>query len=107
MQAAQIFLDLCPRERPDNSIPAHYLFKVTHLGATLEWSMFDYEWLTKLIEKNPKAIRHTVVPNKLGESGDGLVVLTADTAELQKFILKHDKTEAAFGKAAVLNRRNN
>ncbi len=102
----RLFLDLLPRERPDNSIPPHYLFKVTRLESTLEWRMFDYEWLTKLVAKNPKAIRHSVVPNKLGETGDGWIVLTADTAELQKFILKHEKTEGAFGKVSVLNRRN-
>jgi hypothetical protein len=103
----RLFLDLCPRERPENSLPPHYLLRVTRLEPAFEFSLLDYEGLTKLIEKNPKAIRHLVVPNKLGDNGDGLVVLTADTAELQKFILKHDKTEGAFSKTEVMNRWQN
>ena len=102
----RLFLDLYPRERPDNSIPAHYLLKVARIEPALEYSFLDYDWLTKLIEKNPKAIRHTAAPDKLGESGAGLVV-TADTAELQKFILKHEKAEGAFGKVTVMNRWKN
>ena len=100
------FLDLYPRERPDNSLPPHYLLKVTRIEPTLEMQVLDYDWLTKLIEKHPKAIRHIVVPKKLGEDGGGDLVLTADTAELQKFILKHEKTPGAFGDGIVMQRSN-
>jgi hypothetical protein len=100
-----LFLDLCPRERPDNSLPLHYLLKVNRLGPSLEVSLLDYDWLTKLIEKNPRAVRHIIVPKKLGESDGGNLVLTADTAELQKFIVKHMNSEEAFGKSQVLERR--
>ena len=103
----RIFLDLYPRERPDNSLPAHYLLKVTRTEPVLEYSLLDYDWLTKLVEKNPQVIRHLVVPNKVGENGGGLVVLTADTAALQKFILKHDKAEGAFSKVSVMKRAKN
>jgi hypothetical protein len=100
----KLFLDLCPRERPDNSLPLHYLLQVGRLEPALEMNMLDYDWLKKLIEADPKAIRHLVVPKKLGETGEGDLVLTADTAELQAFILKHMATEGAFGKAMVMNR---
>jgi hypothetical protein len=100
----ELFLDMFPRERPDNSLPLHYLLKVTRIEPTLEVNLLDYDWLKSLIEKDSKAVRHIIVPKKLGESGDGDLVLTADTAELQKFILKHEKTEGAFGKPLVMNR---
>jgi hypothetical protein len=100
----QFFLDLCPRERPENALPLHYLFKVTRLEPTLELNLLDYDWLKKVIEKDAVALRHIIVPKKLGETGDGDLVLTADTAALQKFILKHQKTEGAFCKGLVLNR---
>jgi hypothetical protein len=100
----RLFLDLCPRERPDNSLPLHYLLRVARMEPALEINILDYDWLTKLIEKNPKVIRHIVVPKKLGEDGCGDLVLTADTTELQNFILKHEKTEGAFGKLSVMNR---
>jgi len=103
----RLFLDLCPRERPDNSLPLHYLLTVARLEPALEMNMLDYDWLKKLIEKDPKAIHHIFVPKKLGEDGEGDLVLTADTAELQKFILMHEKTEGAFGEGIVMNRCKN
>jgi hypothetical protein len=102
-----LFLDLYPRERPDYSLPPHYLLKVARIAPALEVSVLDYDWLTKLIEDHPNAVRHVVVPKKLGESGGGEIVLTADTKELQTFILKHLKTEGAFGKGQVMNHCQN
>jgi hypothetical protein len=101
------FLDFCPRERPDNSLPLHYLLRVTRIEPALEMNLLDYDWLKKLIEKDPKVIRHMVVPKKLGENGEGDLVLTAETAELQKFILKHVKTAGAFGENLVMKRSKN
>jgi hypothetical protein len=47
----------------------------------------NYEWLTKLVEQNPAAIRHTLIHPEAGRTNDGgLLVLTADTAELQTFV---------------------
>jgi hypothetical protein len=100
----RLFLDLYPRERPEDSLPLHYLLKVTRIERMLEVNMLDYDWLKKLVERNPQAIRHLVVPRNLGENGEGNLVLTADTVELQKFILKHAKTEGAFGKGSVMHR---
>ncbi len=101
----QLFLDCRPRDRMDDAVPPHYLLKVTRLDPTLDMAMMNYDWLKNLIEKDPKAIRHIVVARKLGESGDAQVVLTADTAELQKFILNHEKTEGVFNDVTVLKRR--
>lgn len=103
----RLFLDLYPRERPNHSFPPHYLLKVTRLKPALELEALDYDWLKQLIEKEPQAIRHLVAPKKLGETGDGDLVLTADTAALQRFILRHEKTAGAFGKATVLHRWQN
>jgi hypothetical protein len=103
----QLFLDCFPRERPDDGLPLYCLIRVTCHNPALGMSLLDYDWLTKLVATNPTAIRHIIVPNKLGESGDGLVVLTADTAELQRFILKHEKTDGAFGEPSELNRWKN
>jgi hypothetical protein len=99
-----LFLDLLPRERPDNSLPLHYLLKVNRIAPSLDWTLLDYDWLSKLVEKDPKAIRHMLVPKKLGETGNGDFVLTADTAELQRFILKHVNTQGAFPPGKAMRR---
>lgn len=103
----RLFLDCFPRERPDHSLPLHFLLKVNRVEPVLEMQALNSDWLKKLIEREPKAIRHLVVPKKLGETGDGDLVLTADTAELQRFILKHEKTEGAFGDGFVMKRWEN
>jgi len=102
----QLFFDFYSRERTENSLPVHYLLKVNRTEPTLEMSLMNYDWLKKLIKKNPKAIRHMWAPQKPGESGDddGELVLTADTAELQRFILKQAKAEEAFSEFVVMKR---
>lgn len=92
----QTFLDLFASERSDDglfpTIPSHLLLRVLQTGPTLNMNALNYDWLGKLLEKNPKAIRHHVV--EVGR--DKRLVLTADTRELQKFVVKHLKTEAAW-----------
>lgn len=100
-----LFLDCFPRERPEDSLPPHYLLRVGSVAPVLAITALDYDWLKQLLEKNPKAVRHLIVPKKLGESGDGDLVLTASTAELQKFILKHVNNTNAFGELARLKRQ--
>ena len=92
----QTFLDLFVSERSDDSlfptIPSHLLLRIVKTGPTLTMAALNYEWLEELVKKNPKAIRHHVV--QIGK--DKRLVLTADTRELQKFVIKHLKTEAAW-----------
>jgi len=92
----QSFLDLFASERSDDglfpTIPSHLLLRVLQTGPTLSMNALNYDWLGKLLEKNPKAIRHHVV--EVGR--DKRLVLTADTAELQRFLVKHLKTQAAW-----------
>ena len=99
------FLDCLPRERPEDGLPLHYLLLVNKTTPTFEFTMLNYDWLTKLLEANPEALRHVIVPKKLDESGDGDLVLTANTAELQRFLLKHVNDTNAFGEPAVMKRR--
>lgn len=85
-----LFLDCLPRERPDNSAPLHFLMRVDALTPELKLRLLNFEWLTRLVEKDPRAIRRPVVPKKVGDGHvGGDLVLTADTTELQKFIAKH------------------
>jgi len=92
----QRFLDLYASERSGDglfpTIPSHLLLRVLQTGPTLNMRALNYDWLGKLLDKNPKAIRHHVV--EVGR--DKRLVLTADTAELQRFVVKHLKTQAAW-----------
>jgi len=78
-------------------LPAHLFLKVQQIGPVLQMAVMDPDWLKEYLEKNPKAIRH----EKLEE---GRIVLTAATADLQKFVLEHAK-EKLFGDTADLKRK--
>jgi hypothetical protein len=98
-----LLLDFMPSDLRDQSIPPHYLMSVTQTQPTLKMQMMSYEWLAKYLEKNPKAIRH-IEEREPGETNKGPYILTADTKDLQKFVLKHLKTEGAFEKIIELER---
>ena len=63
----------------------------------------NYEWLGKLLTDNPKALRHYVIRDPENPNSERLV-LTADTAELQKFVLKHLNTPDAWKESTTLKR---
>lgn len=91
----QLFLDIASIDQDVHVIPPHYLLKVTQLSPTLQMAELNNDWLKDLLAKDPAAIPHHLV--KSGDKPEDLrVVLTADTPELQKFVLNHLKTEGAW-----------
>ena len=95
----QRFLDLCASDWKEDiqpaPVPSHLLARVEQITPTVKMAFLDYDWLSKLLAADPQALRHIVI--KTGERPeDHRLVLTADTAELQQFVLKHLKTEDAW-----------
>jgi len=91
----QLFLDVFPTNRPLDYLPVHQVSRVISLAPKFESTDLNYDWLAKLLEQKPEAIRHLVLPDKPGDTQGGRVVLTAETPELQRFVLKHlDNTNA-------------
>ena len=100
------FLDSLPRQRAAYHTPGHFLLRVKSITPKLELQLLNYEWLAKLVEQNPKAIRHIIVPKETGASNEGgELTLTADTAELQKFLLKHLANTNAWSETIVMKKR--
>lgn len=99
------FLDAMPVERHDDFLPAHYLLKVLQMEPMLKLVPVDYKWLDELLDKKPGALRHMRVDERPGEPDSGHLVITADTAELQRFILKHAGNTNAFAEGFALERR--
>ncbi len=95
----QIFLDFSASEWKEDiqpqPVPSHLLVRVEQLRPTLKMASLNYDWLSKLVAAEPQAVRHLVI--KTGDNPeDRRVVLTADTVELQQFVIKHLKTEGAW-----------
>jgi len=98
------FLDLV-QTKPEPGglyLPPHILVRVLEIGPSLKLAPMSYEWLAKFLEKEPAAIRHTRMGPK--DEDNKLIVLTADTKELQQFIRKHLKTEDAWKKLDEMKR---
>jgi hypothetical protein len=93
-----LFLDMLTAEISDENqpppIPSHCLFRLPQVTPTLRMVPMNYEWLTKLLAENPKALRHHLIAEE--KEDQRRLVLTADTSELQKFVLTHLQTEAAW-----------
>lgn len=103
----QVFLDLAGLESPDRdqivpAIPAHCVVRLLATHPTLKMSVLDYDWLTNWLEEHPKALRHHLVTR--ANDSNGRLVLTADTRELQQFLLKHLPTAKAWEQASEFRR---
>lgn len=99
------FLDLLTTNRDEFQMPVHILSRVTLEGAGLTLHFLDYGWVTGLLETNPAVLRHVILPAEAGNTNDNMVFLTADTKELQKFLLKHIADTNAFSKDATMELR--
>jgi hypothetical protein len=103
----ELFLDLFNPDGPNDimppPVPTHLLMRVFQLTPTLRMAALDYEWLSKLLEKDPAAVRHHLVVTD-EKAQNPQIVLTADTPELQKFIGNNLKTEDAWKDPCDLKR---
>src|SRR6267378_3735749 len=77
--------------------PGHLFFKVSQIQPALQVSALSEDWLNKLLEKEPKAIQHEQIKFGSDNTNDFRNVLTANTQDLQKFILKYADSKEAFG----------
>lgn len=75
-------------------IPEHYVCAVINQTNTLELAWLRQDWLEQLLAKNPNAIRHTTIRDS--PDSKGRIVLTAETEELQRFILEYSNDTNAF-----------
>lgn len=101
------FLDLIPTDcnfatnQADlvafSMFPGHLLVHVPQIEPELNPAFFDFDWLDKYLKQNPKALAHHTEYDR--------VVLTADTSDLQKFVLKHLGTNELFKESGVMVRR--
>ena len=105
----EYFLDLIPADcnyatnQADlvafSMFPGHLLARVSQVEPELKVAFSDFDWLQKYLEKNPRALAHH-------QEGDRLL-LTADTHDLQKFVLKHLGKDELFKKPDTMVRQTN
>jgi hypothetical protein len=95
-----LFMDVFPDEITDltmhdiykrHLIPSHLFWKVDSIEPQLKLAPTNSDTISTMIKDNPACIRHEKT-----EEGDQLV-LTADTKDLQKFVVKLARMDKGFG----------
>jgi len=84
-----LFLDLFPAEIESNAnsfykfhlVPIHTVYLVNRTGPEMELAAIDFQWLQTYLGEHPEAIEHATY--------DGRKLITASTADLQDFVLRH------------------
>jgi acyl-CoA synthetase (AMP-forming)/AMP-acid ligase II len=90
-----LFLDCQLKQSNSDAISPHYLMRVMQIQPTLKLTTLVPDWLRDYLAKNPTALRHTLAADDPSDTNTIHVVLTADTKDLQKFVLKNlDNTNA-------------
>jgi hypothetical protein len=97
------FMDLLPDDS-HGMIPPHHLFRVDEIGSKMKIAAMNYSWLKDYLAEHPKDLRHHKITRK-DEPDKYDLVLTADTDELQAFILKHLNDKDAFGEPTEMARK--
>jgi len=107
-----LFLDVLPDKFPSGEqdpdrmklaynafffMPVHTFIRVSAIGDQLKIRLTDDEGFKKLIEAEPKAVKHDTI--------DDRPVLTASTAELQAFVTKYADDERLFPSTVTLKKR--
>ena len=101
----QLYLDFLPTDvhcqndlAEIHLVPTHSLAKIDLSGGNITISWYNEEWLIGLFNKNKIRIAHERVPYDpdLKDPESMQVILTAQTGELQKFIIKYGNDPEAF-----------
>lgn len=79
-------------------IPCHNFYKLVWEGSTFQLYPFDGDRLEKMVKNRKIRIKHEVV--------DGRIVITAATADLQKFFLKYASEADAFEEPLQFNKES-
>jgi len=79
-------------------ISGHLLLRISQFEPELKLAMTDVDWLDKYLKEHPKGLAH--------HRDDDRIFLTAETADLQSFVLKHLGEDELFGKPGEMVRKN-
>jgi hypothetical protein len=104
---SEYFLDLIPAEieMAPNQVdlvaasvfPGHLVAHIEQFQPELTITFFDFDKLAKLLKDKPRSVAHHM-------EGDR-ILLTAETAALQKFIMEHLQAGDLFGEPGVMIRK--
>jgi hypothetical protein len=106
---ASRFLDVGAKARSVSGVPAHHLFKLAEISPDLKLAALNPDWMQKWLRKNPGSLAHMTLidPEHRDDRDKDELVLTADTAALQRFVREHADDEDFFVEPLALKRQSN
>lgn len=78
-------------------LPVHTFMRMQQQGDGLQMASLKQDWIKKYLQEHPDAIKH--------EKVDDGILLTAQSKDMQAFLLKHDKTADAWDECSPMARR--
>ena len=78
-------------------LPVHTFMRMQQQGDGLQMASLKQDWIKKYLQEHPDAIKH--------EKVDDGILLTAQSKDMQAFLLKHDKTADAWDECSLMKRR--
>lgn len=99
-----LLLDIVPTERTVSTVPAHNLFKVITTERQFALAALNTDWMQDWLRTNPGRLAHFAVvdTDHPEDRKKDELVLTADTAALQKFLRAHWSETNLFTKPGAL-----
>jgi hypothetical protein len=82
----------------------HFLMKLTLNGDTLGMALLNHDWLVKQVDAKKIAVAHEYMDEN-GNPRDSSILLTASSADLQKFIQQIADAPEAFGESDIMHRQ--
>ena len=78
-------------------LPVHTFMRMQQQGDGLQMASLKQDWIKKYLQEHSDAIKH--------EKVDDGILLTAQSKDMQVFLLKHDKTADAWDECSPITRR--
>lgn len=106
--ADAIFDDESPKGKdtdlPYGAAALHFLYKVSLNGDTLWLSLLSHDWLVKQFEAKKISVAHEYMDDN-ADPRDATVLLTASSADLQKFMQQIGDVPDAFEEPVIMQRQ--
>jgi hypothetical protein len=89
---------------PYGVAPLHFLYKVSLNGDTLRMSLLNHDWLVKQFQAKRISVAHEYM-DESADPQDSNILLTASSADLQKFIQQIGDNPDAFEEPDTMQRQ--
>lgn len=86
-------------------LPVHHFVRIKQLAPTLDLEVMNTNWLKTFVKSKPESIKHEKMVLGEKENEEPLIVLTAQTNELQAFLTQQEAVDGVWNKLNSLAKK--